>query len=317
MSGKKLVIDLLALKNKAVSDAQKPGLDTIFGLMCGTRQGGKSTILGTVDGDMLLITTNDEKHCITAAQAMALRSYQAVITPVVIDIDPETTNELSVDAAYFNLNNLLDSLMAMENVSQVFPWIALESINSIFNVVNNTSQICNLMETNKFRAQEIALNNLMSFIKKLVILNERGCNIIATMPCAADQDKTTGAYIHVEPIMQGYRNNMHVTGIFGDVLFVGPVTVEDAEGNSKEGRYLQFMGTGDKSGKKASTGKVQYANFRPRLNGLLDDETPEIFDADLAKLLKYKKKIIKKNKKAARNALKEATSTVETTEETK
>lgn len=271
-------------------------------LMVGTRQAGKSTAIGTASGNVIHFTTSDEAHSIETARAMSETSYGCTIIPIIIDmmteddkgapLPPSAWRALTPDQAMVKFHNILDSLEATTDVAEQIQWVTVDSLYSFFKRINekkNIQQIKNVAKNN-FRAQEVALKELLELNQKLVLLQKRGVNVVVTCPAAAEQDKSTGLYDQVEPLLEGYRNNLHVVGIFPDICTVGSAVVEDEEGETYSGHFFQFGGNFTKSGKKVS-GEDRCINFKPRINGILANETPDFMEADLTKLAQYKREV--------------------------
>lgn len=271
-------------------------------LLVGTRQAGKSTTCGTASGNVLLLTTSDEAHSIETARAMAETTYGATIIPVIIDMATEDSKgeqipaskwqALSADQAITKLTNFLDSLIAMDEIATQIQWVVVDSIYSVFKRINakkNIQQI-KVVQKNNFRAQEVALNELLEVNQKLLLLQKRGVNVVVTCPGAAEQDKNTGLYDQVELLLEGYRNNLHIVGIFPDICTVGKACIETEEGETYDGHFFQFGGDLSKAGKKVS-GEDRCINFKPRINGILSSETPDFMEADLTQLAQYKRDV--------------------------
>lgn len=272
--------------------------DTVCSLIVGARGDGKSTVLGTCTGTMLLICTSDEAHSISNAMTMAEKTYNATIVPFIIDID-EDENSLDCDQAIQRLKGMLDQMIAQDKVSDMFQWLGVDSVFSIFKKINEQRSIVALRAAkNQFRAMEAALSELLQINQRLVSLYHKGVNIAATCPGACEQDKTTGLYTQIEPLLEGYRNNLHVVGMFPDIAIVTRARFENEEGEETFKHIFQMGGTAEigKTGKKVS-GEQRTVNFRPRINGLLMEETPESLTADLTKFAKFKRNARIKRKK--------------------
>ena len=281
---------------------QEPEPEALCLFLLGTRQAGKSTTLGTASGTMFLFTTSDEAHSIETANAMASSSHGVTIVPVIIDMLTEDERgkpllrkewkALTPDQAITKLNGMIDALEADADISQKVQWIGLDSLYSIFKKINQKKNIQQIktVAKNTFRAQEVALNELLALNQKLLLLQKRGVNVVVTCPAAAEQDKNTGLYDQVEPLLEGYRNNLHVVGIFPDICTVGVAVIEDNEGETHSGHFFQFGGDLNKAGKRVS-GQERCINFKPRINGILSNETPDFMNADLTELSEYKRMV--------------------------
>jgi hypothetical protein len=299
---KKLVsgLDIKAIVAAAkIAPPEEP--EALCLLLIGTRQSGKSTALGTVKGVAVLFTTSDEAHSIETARAMAEASYGATIIPVIIDMKTEENGRplppsewvaLTADQAIIKLTNYLDALEATENISESVQWVAIDSIYSLFKRINEKKNIQQIatVQKNNFKASAVALKELLDINQKLLLLQKRGVNIVVTCPAAAEQDKSTGLYDQIEPLLEGYRNNLHVVGIFPDICTVGKAIIEAEGGEVYTGYFFQFGGSGSKAGKKV-TGEERCINFKPRINAILDHETPDFMNADLTELAEYKRAV--------------------------
>jgi hypothetical protein len=293
-------INILAMK--AAAEKQNTESDSLCLLLVGPRQAGKSTTLGTVSGTLFLFTTSDEAHSIETAIAKAEDSYGATIVPCIIDMQTEDAagnplpehewSPLSSDQAIAKLNSTLDALLAHPNLADEIQNVGLDSVFSIFKRIDDKKNIQNIkvVQKNNFRAQEVALKELLDLNQKLVMLQKKGVNVIVTCPAAAEQDKRTGLYDMLDPMIPGYRNNLHVVGMFPDICTVGYATFESEEGEAESGYYFMFNGELTKSGKKVS-GEERCVNFKPRINGILINETPDALPADLTMLAEYKKQV--------------------------
>jgi len=301
---KKLIagINIAKMKEAAIASKDTDEPEALCLLNVGTRQSGKSTVLGTASGTMILLATSDEAHSIETAKAKAQTAYGLTIIPVIIDmltddvqgnaLPPSEWSALTADQAFVKLINYLDALEATPNLSEMVQWVALESLYSIFKRINEKKNIQQIktVQKNNFRAQEVALKELLDINQKLLLLQKRGVNVVVNCPAAAEQDKNTGLYDQIEPLLEGYRNNLHVVGIFPDICTVGKAIVETDEGEVYSGYFFQFGGSASKAGKKVS-GEERCINFKPRINGILDEETPAFMNADLTELAQYKKAV--------------------------
>lgn len=293
-------INILAMRQAAEKRHESP--DTLCLLLVGPRQAGKSTVLGTLPDTTLLFTTSDEAHSIETANAKSEASYGGTIIPCIIDMATEDKSgnvlpedqwtALSPDQAIAKLHGYLDALIATPDLQKQIANIALDSIYSVFKRINDKKNIQTIksVQKNNFRAQEVALKELLELNQKFVMLQKKGLNVIVTCPAAAEQDKRTGLYDQIEILIEGYRNNLHVVGMFPDICTVGYNSFETEEGEVETGYFLMFNGEMTKAGKKVS-GEDRCVNFKPRINGLLIDETPDALPADLSMLIAYKKEV--------------------------
>lgn len=295
---KKPGISILKLKQQSLAKKQNTDVLALCALVIGPRQAGKSTLIGTAEGTVFYITTADEIHSIETAKAMAENTYGADIIPFVIDIktedeqgdqlEPDEYQSLNSDQAISRLDQVLDALLATDNVHEEIQYVVVDSVASVHEKITDTTAIRG--DKDKFRADRNAQVRLKDMCQKLTLLHTKGINVVVTCPAIVEQDKITGLYDQIEPYITGFRTNFNLVGIFPDIAATGKVNFEDDDGNIESQYCLQFAGTASKDGKRASDQSYRCVNFRPRINGLLEHETPTTLPADLKKLAAYKRK---------------------------
>ena len=264
--------------------SQQQKLGPLFALITGSRGSGKSSLLSTFPGDILMIYSQDEDHGIKAAMSNA-RFNKGKITPLAMDMQENI--KLSGDQVLKRMHDIVDALIAEQTPS--FKAIAIDSMAAYESHVRKSRDF---IAANQYQSNEVNANKMIDIINKLKILSTKGVHVLVTCPATGQRD-VNGVFSQLTPVLTGYGATDKVFGAFGDILVVGPVTVMDQESQQVSTQFcLQFGGDFSKSG-KSFTGIPRTVNFKTRVTGLMQHELPLIMNASLEELLIYRHETFK------------------------
>lgn len=270
-------------KQFSADNARKP--KPLMMLITGRRAAGKSSCMGSCPGDLLLFCSRAEHHSFSAAQSIAqMIGNPHAIIPMWIDLDDEERVIDNPERVWTRMADRLDQLIAMPDVASMFPFIAVDSLNSFEKF---TLKRDNVLKANQFQKSQEATSNLLELVvDKLLRLRERGCHILVTM--AAEVKERADGSMQLTPFLTGYRAAEEVIGSFPDICLAHCVTEVDEEKNEYQERFVfQFRNAeGSKSGKRFS-GEVSTSTFNPRLQSIPRPYLPEYADANIGTLIQF------------------------------
>lgn len=276
-------IDFLAFKQKFIErTVRKP--KPLFLLITGRRSSGKSASMGTCPGDLLLIHSRQEHHSYQTAISIAqMTGNKNAIVPFYFDQLEDGTQLEQAEKVWNHLSNTLDALIAMPNPAEVFPFVALDSLNSL---ERYTIKRDNVLKANQFNKSQESTANLMELVlEKLLPLNEKGVNIIVNM--ASEIKERPDGTLQLTPFLTGYRSADEVIGSFPDIAVVNCIQAENEQGDLQDYYVFQFKNAeGSKSGKRFS-GEAVTTTFAPRLQSLPKHLLPTYIEANVGELIEF------------------------------
>lgn len=275
--------DFAAFKQKFVEQVvRKP--KPLFLLVTGRRSAGKSACLSSCPGDLLLIHSRQEHHSYQTAISIAqMRGNKNAIVPMYFDQTEDGKQIEIAEKVWNHLSDKLDALLALPNPAEVFPYVAIDSLNSL---ERYTIKRDNVLKANTFNKTQESTANLMELVlEKLLPLNEKGVNIIVTM--ASEVKEKTDGTMQLIPFLTGYRSADEVIGSFPDIAVVNCIQIENATGDMEDCYVFQFRNAeGSKAGKKFS-GEAVTTTFSPRLQSLPKHLLPTYIEASIEDLQNF------------------------------
>lgn len=278
-------IDWSALK------AKKPAVMPLDLIVFGSSGSGKSTMLGTLGVDTLILHGTREHHSVTNARLRAetWAEENDVDVPNVVGIDYVVLNDAGAVNYSLSFKNLLE-ILKDSSVADNFGAICLDGWYELQTVVQNTAAWKDFCATdrgghNKYKEGD-ATQHLFNEVR-FALLNLRRKNMHLVTTCTATQinNPDNPEDLQAKPALLGFNTAEMLVGGFADVLFVSAV-----KGDSKMEHKLVFNSTTgiESRDEKGKLKKVSFSNFKPRISGIKD--LPDIADADLSKIIKARLK---------------------------
>ncbi len=249
-------------------------------LVAGPSGGGKSHLLGTYPGKVLLIVLGAETHGISAAKKSAknLIAVHADRTKDGLALTPEQTMD--------KLMAVLDSAAIQ---AQGFNLVAIDGLTELEKLVRATKLWTNMCQTTKgghdsFKETTATITLMDRILMKLINLQfEIGVDIAVT--CILDVKATnpkTGEITEAQPRLQGYSIAEGRIQMFGDIITIGQMA-----GANGTGRVIQMHTSLTRKSVNQDTDEVKKIfGITPRLQNVA--VVPDFIKADLSEVLKLK-----------------------------
>lgn len=267
-----MVVDFKALKANAKKKTEGTGLCAVI---LGAGQAGKSTLLGTLPGNTLILHTKDEAHGVLSAGI-----YNKSVTGLCINPDDTSEDEaLAIMLAVLGQPDLRDN----------FDCVCIDSISSVEMLIKASDGFKASCKSATGKYDKFAESgNLLMRIQELVnassSFRNKGGHFLVTLPAHVKAVDADGGAETVEPMLSTYGVANSIPRMFDVVLFVTHAVVE-----GERRRVLDF-GTEAKKDSKNVSGLVnKQLNFKSCLRGVPDADLPEMFPANLSKLLEFVK----------------------------
>ncbi len=238
---------------------------------------GKSYLAGTMDGKILYLHTQGERHGPQSAETKC----KGEIIPISID----TYNNPNKDPD-LTIKTTLDILTDIDGIKKAgFTGVVIDSMTEYESLIQRTKKykmfcMTTKGEHNNFKEGPAVIDQFRDLLNALRALADEGIHYYVT--CALDvKDKDEdGSVLEATPQLSGYRVIETLVLQFPDVFIVGEM--ENAEG--KRAHRIQFGATVSKESKDQNGNIKRYLNFTPRLTGV--DPMPSTLKADLKEVIK-------------------------------
>jgi hypothetical protein len=265
------MVDFKAMKAAAKAKQTSAGL---CAAVIGAGQTGKSTLLGTLPGTLLIIHTADESHGVESAKIYNKNVVGLCVNPEGVSADE------SIETLF--------SVLSQEDLRDHFDNVAVDSFSSFEALIKSSDGFKNSCKSpstgkyDKFSESGNLLAKLQEIVSATGGFRDKGGNFLATLPAHVKAVDADGGAETVEPMLSTYGVANSVPRMFHQVLFVTQATVE-----GEKRRVLDFNTEAQKNSKEKSGSINKMLNFKSCIRGVPDSELPEVFPADLAKLLKF------------------------------
>lgn len=264
---------------------QKNSNSAFFSVILGQSGAGKSTLIGTLRKPTLFLYTKTEEHAPEAAAAMNPDIYP-------VRIDELNGEELSPDQTYARLLSILND----PNMPKKFEAVAIDSATELDVIIRQTRTFVQQCKTdkgthNQWKEGEAVLNHFKEIISALRRVHDRGVHCFLTCAAMVKSLDEAGGVAECTPKLRGFDVAHDLIRNFNDVLLVSRYNETDLENNTiKTLHTLMFKANMTKTSKDMRGNVTKFANFTPRVTGLLAQELPDILVADLQEVLKIKEK---------------------------
>lgn len=259
--------------------------NTVLEAMClGGGGAGKSTLAGTLDGKILYIYGESERHGIKNART----NCAGQIVGLCIDTYKNPTKD--PDIALGVLQETLKDIEGIKN--NKFTSVVIDGAVELEAIIRQTKLFKKLCLTkdgkhNTFSEPIAIISIFREILSCLRSLADEGIHYYMT--CALDVkaiDDEDGSIIECTPRLSTYSVIETLLLQFPDIFIIGEMS-----NGKKTAHRIQFGTTIEKVSKNLQGGIKRFLNFRPRLNGVKD--VPTHIKADLKELIRLKKEVSK------------------------
>ncbi len=260
-----------AIKESAEQSAKRE----LNAVILGSSGAGKSSLLGTAGVPTLLLYFQGESHGVKAAQA-STKDLTSIC------VDTESGTSLGADAAYTRLLSILESPQDIKKLGVKF--VAIDGLSEIEQLVRQTSKWKLACQSANGKHNNYGEGSAtIALIKPIVnALKATGLHHAMTLIMDVTELGPYGEILEAKPRLATYSVAESILQTFGDVICVGRMAKDD------QVKYkLQFLTELTKVSKDERGTMKKSMNFSPRIEGKRD--LPPYIDADLAKLIEFKK----------------------------
>lgn len=279
------MIDFKALKAKVKPTSPLP----LFAVIIGCPTSGKSTLTGTMRLPTLYLHFLTEDHGATNAGSIKGSEIHAVDVTVI-----KADGTTDADATY---NNLLAHIKAPD-LADHFGCIVIDGATELEQVIRKSTLFLNRCKAlsgkhNTYAETGAVVDMFKDVVEILKGWHKKSIHVLFTLAGMSKQADAS-ELVEITPVLQGYGVALEFLKNFNDVLLVSRITKELEDGSTKTGHALLFKGNIVRSSKDIKTGQIlKSINFSPRLSGILIEDLPELFKADLSLLLKRRVELMR------------------------
>ena len=269
--------------------ATNPSFSSISAIIIAPSGGGKSSALKTLTGKVLYLHGPDEKH--GAAQASG---GKAEIVAYNWGIHPATKEKISAADSY----DLIFKLLTREVIEgNGITAVAVDSATSLEKLVRSLPQwsadcLSSKGVHNSFAESAVTQKYIDRVFERMFSLQEVvGVDLVVTCIADARSLLENGEYDDIKPRLSTFSVAEGTIQQFGEVLLVGPVTVNTAKG-AVTGHCFQFNGQVKRESKDEHGNTKKFLNFTPRITCKTPEgaKYPKLIKADLDLVKEIKNK---------------------------
>lgn len=270
-------IDFKAMKLAAKAKSAIPGMCAIA---VGPSGSGKSSLLGSFPGSILLLHLSDEGHATESASI-----HGGDVTAVCLDRDGDG-DPLTADDT---LNRLL-TILRDPGISASFQAVGLDSLSSLDLLIKRSQWYDDFCrgsngKRNDFKSSEAVVTKIQEVFAATERFRQDGTHFMATL-AALVKSEVGGEVETVSPVLSSFGAAESLPRLAGSVFYVGRTTID---GESK--RALLFNVKMKRDAKDVRGTITKTMSFNARIAGIRDEDIPEALPAHMGKVLEFIKSV--------------------------
>jgi len=262
-------------------------------IVFGSSGSGKSSLIGTMGLDTLILHGTREHHSVANAQHRnrVWAVENEVDAPNITGVDYVVLDDkgsTNFNASYKNLLSLLRDSTIADN----FKAVVLDGWYELQGIVQNTDAWREYCATdrgghNKYKEGEATQHLFNEVRNALLNLRRKGLHVVTTCTAVQVNNPEDPTDIQAKPALMGFNTAEMLTGGFADVLFITTIRTDNEYYHKLVFNATVGIESKDEKGKVK---KVSFSNFKPRISGM--GELPDICTPDLSKLIRARKDAI-------------------------